>query len=988
MDVASRVSSARLVGRAGELAELRAALTAAQDGAPVMAFVAGESGVGKTRLAAELEAEALAAGVRVLRGECVELGEGELAYAPLTAALRPLVRAGDPAFAGLSPGAREALPSLLPGLGEAGRRRTTASEAEGARAQVFEALLELVDALGAEHGLLLVVEDLHWADSSTRAFLRFLGAALHHERLLVVGTYRADELHRRHPLRPLLAELERLPCARRLELHRLTREELAEQLADIAGAVPERALLDRLWARSEGNPLFAEELLAAGTDGRGALPPTLRDALMLRIERLSSAAQEIVRVLAAGMRLPHDILAAVAGADPVVLREGLREAVSAQILTVDGEGRFLFRHALLREVVLDDLLPGERADAHARLARAIEASQTTCEDDLVAVANHYAAAGDRPAALRTAVAAGQASEDAHAYEEAASHYERALELWDLVPDAEGLAGVGRVEVLRAAAYCRRTTNEPGRAVALLRSAAAEVDAQADPLLAAAVLERLAAAQWTQGRIEESDLTRAQAHELLGPAGEPRGERARLLATESKQLMLIGRYRESAAVARRALEEARATGETLALVTAQDALGVSLAAIGAHDEGLDMLRDAVELSRREGMPTTMFTAFTNLADAATIAGRLPLGREVAAEAQREARAIGHQNHWLDLLVAELALLAGDWPAAQDALPERARPSMTNTYLNDTQRRADLALGLGRHDEARALLDEVRGPIADSRQPQFIAAHAAALAELERRLGDLEAARHAVDEGLDRIEFCSEDRARVAMVAATGVRVEADAALRARDLADAEAEALAVTRAHDLSARVQAIAADEQPVERARALVSRAALLRATGADAPLTWERAAAAWDALDWRYDAALARFAAAEAALAGGDRDTAARLAAAVRDAAAQMGTAWLQAEVAGLATRARLRLDATDAGAATGPASADGTPADPFGLTARERQVLALVAAGRTNREIGGELFMAEKTASVHVSRILAKLEVRSRTEAAGVAHRLGLA
>src|SRR4051812_49654937 len=282
--MASRLTSATFVGRTAELGELRGALSEAVGGRPALAFVAGESGVGKTRLLAELERAARADGVRVIGGDCVELGEGELPYAPIVGALRPLARAADPAFARLSPPARAALARILPGLGRAAERPDDEATAQ---ARLFDALFELLELLAGDDGLLLTVEDLHWADRSTRAFLVYLASSLCRERVLVVTTYRPDELHRRHPLRPLLAELERDARARRVELRPLTRAELREQLADILGEAPGGDLLERLFARSEGNPLFAEELLAAGMDGRGALPPTLRDALMLRIERLS-----------------------------------------------------------------------------------------------------------------------------------------------------------------------------------------------------------------------------------------------------------------------------------------------------------------------------------------------------------------------------------------------------------------------------------------------------------------------------------------------------------------------------------------------------------------------------------------------------------------------------------------------------------------------------------------------------------------------------
>ncbi|HEU4977583.1 MAG TPA: AAA family ATPase, partial [Solirubrobacteraceae bacterium] len=333
--MATRVTSSRLVGRAAELAELEAALSDAAAGRPSLAFVAGESGVGKTRLLAELERHARDGGARVVGGDCVDLGDGELPYAPLVAALRSLSRAGDPALDELPAPVRSELGALHPELGSAPGLRP--DEERTAQSRVFEALLALLDRLSQDTPLVLSIEDIHWADSSTRAFLTFLARTLCGERILVVATYRSDELHRRHPLRPVLAELERDARARRIELSRLSRAELGDQLADILGAPPSRDLVERLYMRSEGNPLFAEELLAAGMDGRGALPPTLRDALMVRIERLPAGAQDLLRILAVGRRLDHGLLQSASGLEPRELNDALREAVAGQIVVADDE---------------------------------------------------------------------------------------------------------------------------------------------------------------------------------------------------------------------------------------------------------------------------------------------------------------------------------------------------------------------------------------------------------------------------------------------------------------------------------------------------------------------------------------------------------------------------------------------------------------------------------------------------------------------------
>ncbi len=474
--MATRVTSTRLVGRTGELAELEAALQEAADGRPSLAFLAGESGVGKSRLLAELERRAREEGATVLGGDAVELGEGELPYAPLVGALRPLARSDDAVLGELTPANRAELATLLP---ELARRDDTPAvsgaddERGSAQRRLFEALLSLLERLGQHGPVVLALEDVHWADRSTRAFLAFLARSLCDEPVLVVLTYRSDELHRRHPLRPLLAELERAPRARRIELARFDRDELAEQLEDILGAPPAPDLVDRLLERSEGNPLFAEELLASGLDGRGGLPPTLRDALMVRVERLPDTAQEVLRLLAAGRRLDHQLLEDASGLEPRELREALRVAVESHIAVVDDEGWQTFRHALLREVIVDDLLPGERSALHLALAHAFErrfAEGPRGAWVAARIAEHYRAAGDQPAELAAAVQAAERADDVRAHGEAAALLERALELWDRVPDAEEHAGVSRVDLLLGAARDHYRASDDARAVTLMEQA--------------------------------------------------------------------------------------------------------------------------------------------------------------------------------------------------------------------------------------------------------------------------------------------------------------------------------------------------------------------------------------------------------------------------------------------------------------------------------------------------------------------------------------
>src|SRR3954469_16100274 len=374
--VAATTVSSRLIGRDEELATLVAAVHEAGEGRPALAFVAGESGVGKSRLLSELARRAREeCGARVLSGECVELGDGELPYAPLVGALRPLVRAGDPGLLELPEAARHELAALLPGLavpahGDDAARRERIEGGGQAQSRLFEALLAAIDRLARDAPVLLIIEDIHWADRSTRDFLSFLGRNLADERVLVALSYRPDELHRRHPLRPLLAVLERTHLARRIELRGLLPADIRAMAHEISGQEPSAELVDRLVRRSDGNALFIEELLSSGP---GPLPPSLADALMVRVERLPQPAQEVVRVLSVAQPADHALLEALGILDDAALRGALRDAIAGHVVAVDGTDRYTFRHVLLREVVYDDLLPGERSELHRSVARALEA---------------------------------------------------------------------------------------------------------------------------------------------------------------------------------------------------------------------------------------------------------------------------------------------------------------------------------------------------------------------------------------------------------------------------------------------------------------------------------------------------------------------------------------------------------------------------------------------------------------------------------------
>jgi DNA-binding CsgD family transcriptional regulator len=985
----SRLTSTRFVGRVGELAELEAILRDASAQRPALVLLSGESGVGKTRLVREFE-QRHAEDAIVLRGEAVEQGDAELPYAPLLGALRPLVRSCDPALDRLGRGSRSQLAALVPGLDD--QAATSDQHDPAAQLRLFEAVLELLDLLSETKPVALILEDMHWADRSTRTFAAFLARSLREERVVLLLTYRSDELHRRHVLRPLLAELERLVIARRIEVEPFDRAELAEALADILGDTPSADLVDRLFTRSEGNPLYTEELLAAGLDGRGSTPQSLRDAFILRIERLSEPAQLAARAIAVGRALDETTIAEITGVEHEALHLALREAVSEQVLEAGDDGRLCFRHALLREALYDDLLPGERVELHLALAHLYEQRHNGHEDWGVElssmIASHYAAGGDQPAALRATVRAALAARDIHAYGETAGLAERALELWPRVADPEQLIPLDHVELLTIAASAHAIAGDRSRAEVLLESGLRELSEHGDPRRRSALLARLSRIQWSLNRGIEGVETAQRALALL-PPGEESRDRALLLAWLARTRFLRGRFRDAIDDGDRALAAAGAAGDSRAEGEVLNTIGMAEIALGRVDEGVARLRRTIQIARDNDDIDTLTYAYSNLADMLNLAGRTKDALDTAHEGLRVTPKRMTRNHdWMELTISELALDAGDWKEARARLSS-PRSQLAGTALIFRQiREADLALGQGDDEAAASCLEQIEPLVANSSEPQWIGALGALLGELRRRQRDLPGARAAVAEALDRLEVCTDDVMRIARVSATGARIEADIAQQARDLRERLQERDAISRARIHSQRLRGAAQDGGPVEKAYHAVGVAELARARGRNDPALWAKAAEKWEAIARPYPLALTNFRQFEALVEAGDRAAAAEPARAALEGARKLESRWLIDEITALADRARVELSD---GAGPSERDGDGKAADdgddPFGLTDRERQVLALIAEGATNRQIGASLFMAEKTASVHVSRILRKLGVSSRTQAAAVAHRLHL-
>ena len=390
------------------------------------------------------------------------------------------LRLAEPGVADLLPGrGAQELARLLPELGEPDIH----GDPGEARARMFEQLLVLFEHLAESGPLILVIEDAHWSDRSTRDLLAFLvGNQQVLDQVLIVVTFRSDELHRGHPLRPVLAQLDRLGWVMRLELPRLTRREGRELAACLLGREPEPELADRVFSRSEGNPLFLEALLRRDDLLHPGLPESLRDLILADVWRLPAETQEVLRALGvAGQRSGHPLLAAVTGLGDDSLLVALRSAVSANVLVPEGDG-YAFRHALIREAILGEVLPGEKTRLHSRLAEILAADPSLVAPGRAVIeqAHHWYAAHDSAQALESAWQAAAAARRALAHAERLAMLARILELWPALPDAAKRIGASHLDVLESAADAAPAAGEDEQGIAFATAALNEIGPNGEP----------------------------------------------------------------------------------------------------------------------------------------------------------------------------------------------------------------------------------------------------------------------------------------------------------------------------------------------------------------------------------------------------------------------------------------------------------------------------------------------------------------------------
>lgn len=979
------------VGRTGELARLGALLEQVPTAGSATVFVGGEAGMGKTRLVDELSGRARLLGFRVAVGGATPLEGRGLPYGVMVSALRDL---------------EHQLPTDLansvlgPAFGALGLPLAGGAPAESpprpvpgtmAKVWLLEVILRSLAVLSEATPTLLVLEDLQWSDAASLGVVDFVTRGAGSSKLIVVCTYRIDEVRTGDPLENAVVELGRLPQVSTILLGGLDELDLVAFVSAILGRRPERTLVDALRSRSAGNPFFVEELVAAGAVG--AWSPTLTGAVASRLAGLSSQAATVLGAASAlGVEARHALLLEATGLGELEFDTAVRECIGRQVVVPSDRGTgYRFRHELVREAVYGSLLPGERIRVHRRIAEALRsyaptapAGQGVPEAELAA---HWWAAGLWNEALCSALAAADSALEVFAFEEAIAHLEHALDAYDQLGPEAASSMVDRATLVERAADAAYLAGAGERSIELARTALVVLDGEADPLRRAMAYVRLARNQWALADPPASFEALAAAEALI-PTDEPTIELARTLSEKARCLMLMSRFREGELVCRRAISVAKAAGARREEGHALNTLGVCLSYLGLRDEGIEMLRDALRTAEDLRSPEDISRGYSNLSSLLYTAGRLEEAVElVRSSASSDEDLGGIRFQGAALNAAEALVDLGRWDEAE-ATVALVGSLMGNCGNHPGMVRSMLALRRGNLEEAAheiAIIDRNTEQLDDVQFRGTVLVRLAELALLEGRPWE---GYEAVERAL-ALAASTDDSDVIPEMCAKG----------AQALADTLEQARVAGRRHD-PVKLQLLAGEL--AEHAGEVVARSGGESATGAPRaqamvalciaeatrldrsdPSAWESAERQWRQLGQPFETAYCQWRHADALLATRSRRAQARDL--LRDAwrtAVGLGARPLVSRVEALAQRAGIALE---------PGTEDQRRltrmASDLGITAREAEVLAQLAAGRTDGQISAALFISKKTVSVHVSSLLRKLDAGSRYEAGEIGRRAGL-
>lgn len=987
MDVpADRPSTAPLIGRSIELDRLtELAGTHSDPRGSGAVLLAGDAGVGKTRLLKELRDRAQSAGWRVVVGHCLDFGDTALPYLPFTEIFGRLASAAPAVVVSLSE-AHPAVRRLMPG------RRSLTDTDQGqaermARADLFEAVHAALEELAGADPLLVIIEDVHWADQSTREMLSFLFARQFSSPACVVASYRSDELHRRHPLRAAAAEWARLPGVSRMQLEPLSDANVRSLVHAIHPAPLRESDIHTIVERAEGNAFFAEELIVATAFGGTILPHDLADLLLVRLDQLDEASRMTVRAASvAGRRVSHELLSHVVELDDSALEQSLRTAVESNVLITVGSESYAFRHALLAEAVYGDLLPGERVRLHGAYSAALRGHDI--EGSAAELARHARLAHDVTTAVSASIEAGDDAMSVGGPDEAARHFELALELLaDQRVEDDASRSIDTVALTVKAAEAVTAAGHPHRAVSLVQDQLSHLAAKVSSTQRAILLEALA----TAALLGDSNVDVLEATtEALGliPVDPASTLRARLLSVHARANADRRRDDDAVRWAGEALDLAHELGLADVAADAATTLASLEERAGDPDTSKRTLEKIVAQARADGDVVAELRGLHHLGGLHFELGQLDEALPVYELATR--RAVATARPWapygLDarLMVAMTSYVMGDWDTAQHSVDVTGQspPGMAEAVLAA----AGMSIAAGRGDsDALGLIRHLR-PWWDRDGMIAILSGSAAI-DLHGDSGDLESALAMHDdvvESVSRLWQVQSFRARIRLSALALGHLAAHAARsataeRARLARQGDQFAAAAKEALERGNGHKRGVGPEGQAWAARVGAEHIKLRWLTGIDAPgedelvTSWEHAVSAFERFGHVFEIARSRGRLAGILRAVGRPGDARPLLDQARAAARRLGAEPLLAELRALGSAAAAR-----------PPQARRLD-EP--LTPREREVLALVAQGRTNSDIARQLYISAKTVSVHVSNILAKLGAGGRTEAAAVARRQGL-